>query len=72
MKHTVSRQVEMRKTKVVSQRVEVDATLYYPVGLLSYGIPSVVTPGGDRLADMDTEPVEKVDSDAVRGTKGNP
>jgi len=28
--------------------------------------------GGDRVADMDTEHIEKDDSDTVRGTKGNP
>ena len=59
MKPTVSRQAEMRKTKVVSQRVEVDATPHCPVGSASSEIPSVVTSGGDRVADMDTEHVEK-------------
>jgi len=72
MKPTISRQVEIRKTKGVSQRVEVDATPHCPVGSVSSGIPSVVTEGGDRVADMDTEHVEKDGSDAARGTKGNP
>jgi len=31
-----------------------------------------VTPGRDRVVDMNTEHVEKDGSDAVRGTKGNP
>ena len=38
---------------------------------VSSGILSVVTPGRDRVDDMDTEHVEKNDSDAARGTKGN-
>jgi len=56
----------------VSQRVELDATSYCPVGLVSSGIPSIVTPSGDRVADMDSEHVEKDGSDVARGTKGNP
>jgi len=52
--------------------VEVDATSYCPVGSVSSEIPLVVTPGGDRVADMDTKHVEKDDSDAARRTKGNP
>jgi len=31
-----------------------------------------LTPGGDRVAYMDTEQVEKYGSDAARGIKGNP
>jgi len=50
--------------------VNVDATPHYLVGSVSSGIPSVVTLGGDRVADMDTEHVEKDSSDAVKGTKG--
>jgi len=59
----------MRKPKVVPQQVEVDATPYCPVGSVSSGIPSVVTPDGDRVAEMNTEHVEKDGSNAVRGTK---
>ena len=62
----------MRKTKVVSQRVEIDATSHYPVGSASSGIPSIVMLGGDRVVDMDIKQVEKGGSDAARGTKGNP
>ena len=39
---------------------------------LSSEILYVVTPSGDRVADMDTEHVEKDGSDAARGTKENP
>ena len=52
--------------------MEVDATPHCPVGSVSSGILSVVTPGGDRVANMDTEHVETDGSDAARGTKGNP
>ena len=31
-----------------------------------------MTPGGDRIADMDTEHVEKDSLDAAKGTKRNP
>jgi len=41
-------------------------------GSVSSGISSVVTPGEDRVADIDTEHVEKGGSYAARGTKGNP
>ena len=51
--------------------MESNITPHCPVGSVSSGIPSVVTPGGYRVADMDTEHVEKDSSDAVRGTKGN-
>ena len=47
VKPTVSRQVEMRKTKVVSQRMEVDATPHCLVDSILSEIPSVVIPGGD-------------------------
>ena len=61
VKPIVSQQVEKMKTKSkVSQRVEVDSTPRCPVGSVSSGIPSVVTPGGDRVANMDTEQVEKI------------
>ena len=39
---------------------------------LSSEILYVVTPSGDRVADMDTEHVEKDGSDTIKGTKGNP
>ena len=68
MKPTVSQQVEMRKTKVVSQRMEVDATPHCLVDSILSEIPSVVIPGGDRVANMDTEHVEKDGSDTARGT----
>jgi len=72
VKPTVSRRVEIGKTKGVSQWVESDATPHYLVGSVSSRIPSVVAPGGDRVADMDSEHVEKGGSDAAKGTKGNP
>ena len=62
----------MRKIKVVSQRMVVDATPHCLVDSVLSEIPSVVTPGGDRVANMDTEHVEKDGSDAARGTKENP
>ena len=72
MKLIVSQQVEKMKTKSeVSQRVEVDASPHCPIGLVSSEIPSVVTPGRDRVADTDTEYVEKYGSEAARGIKGN-
>jgi len=70
VKPTISQQVETMKTKSeVSQRVEIDATPHCPIGSVSSGIPSVVTPGGDLAANMDTEHVEKDGSDAARGTQ---
>ena len=66
VKPIVSQQVETMKIKSdVSQRVEVDATPHCPVGSVSSEIPSIVTPGGDRVADMDTEHI-KDGSDAAR------
>ena len=60
------------KTKLVlSQWVESDATPRCPVGLVSSGILSVITPGGDRVVDMDIEHVEKVRSVVARGTTEN-
>jgi len=65
--------VETLKTKMVlSQWVESDVTPRYPVGSVSSGILLVVTPGEDRVADMDTKHAEKVGSVAGRGTKENP
>ena len=51
--------------------MEVDATPHCPVGSVSSKILLVVTPGGDRVANMDIEHVEKDGSVAARGTKGN-
>jgi len=52
--------------------MEVDTILHCPVGSVSSGIPSVVTPSGDRVANIDTEHFEKDGSDVARGTKRNP
>ena len=72
VKPIVSQQVEKMKIKSeVSQWVEADATPHYLVGSVSSEISSIVTPGGDRVADMDTKHVEKDSSNATRGTKGN-
>jgi len=49
----------MKTKSEVSQQVEVDATPHCPVGSVSSGILSVVTLDGDRVADIDTEHVEK-------------
>ena len=62
----------MRYIKVVSQQVKLDATPHCPVGSVSSWIPSVVTPNGDRVADMDIEYIEKVCSVIAKGTKRNP
>ena len=60
VKLTVSQQVKTMKTKLVlSQWVESDATPCCSIGSVSSGISSVLIPGGDRVADMDTEHVEK-------------
>jgi len=73
VKPTVSQQLKTMKTKSeISQRVEVDTTPHCPVVSVSFGIQSVVTPGGDPIADMDTEHVEKDDSDVAEGIKENP
>ena len=61
----------MKTKSEVSQWMDIDATPHCPVGSVSSGIPSVVTPGGDRVADMDTRHVEKDGSDATKETKGN-
>ena len=52
--------------------MESDATPCYPVGLVSSGISSVVTPDEDRVANMDTEYVKKFGPIVARGTKRNP
>jgi len=62
----------MGKTKGVPQRVESDATPHCPVGSVLSGIPLVVTLGGDRVVDIDTEHVEKGGSDEAKEIKGNP
>ena len=49
--------------------MEVDATPHYLVGSVSSGIQLVVTPGEDRVADMNTEHVEKDGLDAGGGPK---
>ena len=51
--------------------MESDTTPRCPVGSVSFGSLSIVTPGGDCVADMDTEHVEKVSSVVARGTKEN-
>ena len=48
------------KTKDVSQRVEVDATLPIPVGSLSVRTSPDVTPDGDHVVSFDAEQVEDV------------
>ena len=64
--------METIKTKLgLSQRVESDATPHCLVGSVSSRISSVVTPGGDQVANIDTEHVEKVGSVAARRTKRN-
>ena len=49
------------KTKIVSQRVEVDATLPSPVGSVSVKTSPDVTPGEDHVTRIDTEQVEDID-----------
>jgi len=72
VKPIVSQQVDKMKIKSeVSQGVEGDATSHCPVGSISSGILSVVTLGGDRVSNMDTEHVKKDGSDAAREIKGN-
>ena len=60
----------MWKTKVVLQWVKVNTTLYCPVSSVSSEIPSVVTPGGDRVANMDTEHGEKMVQMQLKEPKG--
>ena len=55
LKSTVSQQVEMTKTKDVSQRVEVDATPPPTVGSVSVRTSPDVTPGEDHVASFDAE-----------------
>ena len=67
MKPTVSRLVEMGKTKVVLQQAEVDATPRSPASV-SFGISLVVTSGGDHIAYKDAKHFDS----AATGTKMNP
>jgi len=60
----------MKTNSRVSQWVKIDATLHCPVGSVSSGIPSVTTSGGDRVADMDTEHVEKMVQMQLEELKG--
>ena len=60
------------KTKDVLQRVEVNATPPSPVGSVSVGISLNVTSGGDHVAILNAEQVEKdVELFAAIGTKVN-
>ena len=52
---TISQQMERKKTKNILQRVEVDATSPPPVGSASVRFSPNVTPGGDRVADLNDE-----------------
>jgi len=54
-----TQQVERLKTKDVSQRVEVDATLPPPVGSVSVRISPNVTPD-DHVASFDIKQVEDI------------
>ena len=58
-KFTIFQQMERIKTKYVSQWVEVDATPSSQVGTISIEISSYVTPGGDNIAGLDAEQIEK-------------
>jgi len=62
----------MKTKSEVSQWMDIDATPHCPVGSVSSGIPSVMTPGGDQVADMNAKHFEKDGLDAARGTKENP
>ena len=67
----VSQQVETMKTKLVlSQREESNVTQHSSVGSLSSEISLIVTLGGDQVADMNTEHIEKVISVAAKEPKG--
>jgi len=61
----------MKTKSEVSQRVKVDVTLHYSVGSISFGISSIVISDGDRIADMNTEHIEKDGLNAARETKVN-
>ena len=50
----------MKTKSEVSQRVEINTTPHYLVGLVLSGIPSAMTLDGDWVADMDTEHDEKM------------
>ena len=76
LKSTVSQQVERKKIKDVSQRVEFDATPPPLVGSVSVKTSPVVTPDGDHVASFDAEQVEYIDENvklfAAIGTKIKP
>jgi len=55
LKSFISQQVERLKTKDVSQRVEIDATLPPPIGSVSVRTSPDVIPGGDHVASFDAE-----------------
>ena len=50
--------------------MEIDVTPHCPVGSVSFEIPFVVTAGEDRVADMDTEHVEKMVQMQLEELKG--
>ena len=76
LKSTVSQRVERTNTKVVSQRVEVDATPPSPVGSVLVKTSPDVTLGEDHVAKVDAEQVEDIDQNvelfAAIGTKVKP
>jgi len=55
MKPTISQQVEIEKTKGVSQQVESDVTSPYLERSVSLEIIPTVTQGSDHVADQDTD-----------------
>ena len=64
--------MERTETKEVSQRVKVDATPPSPVASVSFRISPDVTMGGDHVADLDAENINKnVELFAVIETKMN-
>jgi len=72
LKSTVSQQVERMKTKDILQRVKVDATPPSPIASISFRISPDVTMGGDHVADLDAENINKnVKLFAVIETKMN-
>ena len=63
-------QVETIKTKLVlSQQAKSDTIQHCPIGLVLYGISSVMTLCENQIGDINNEHVEKVCSVAVRGPK---
>ena len=55
MKPTISQQVEIEKTKGVSQQVESDVTSPYLERSVSLEIIPTVTQGSDHVVDHDTD-----------------